>query len=709
MSPSSDLAFENRQIRLVTPLGPKKTNLVRAEIEEGLSKLTEVSLEFISSDMELDLGKIVGERLGVELDAEDGQIRHFGGHCIAAEYLGLYQGQAHYRAELRPWLWFLTRDRDCRIFQDVSAMEIVKKVFNDCGFSDFEDKTKHSFRKRDYCVQYRESSFEFLSRLMEEEGIYFFFKSDGSKDILVLADDQGAHAAVPHNDTIEFYFREPEYRRKTDHIFEWRGQERVQSGKVTLTDYNFEKPSADLKSTRAIAKGKHKHKNFEIYDYPGHHRETADGEYHARVKMEATAAQHMRSKGAGNVRFMAAGTTFRLAKHPRQAQNVEYLVVSARHELQIETDYEDEDTLKPILGEQSKVDPNENPDTYRCTFEVLPTTEPFRAPQTTRWPEISGIQTAVVVGKTGEEIWTDKYGRVKVQFHWDRLGKKDEKSSCWVRTAVPWTGKNFGMVSVPRMGQEVVIQFEEGDPDRPLITGMLYNAQTMPPYTLPDNQTQAGIMTNKSKGGGGANELVMDDAKEKEFVRFQSERDYKQIIKNNAEITIGLEHKDKGDLTQTIHRHKTETLNTGDHTFQVKDGKEVVSIAKTRNSTVGQSETVSIGTEKSESTGSSYTIDVGTELTITAGTRITLKVGASKIVMDAASITLESVQITGSASATMAMSGGASAEFGSDGILSVSATMVDIAGDAMATMGAPMVDIAGDGMLMLGGGVVMVN
>ena len=707
---SKETELEGRKVRLELP-NKLKGFLMRAQVEEGLSRLTETTIEFMSSDLDLDLQKVVGERLRLEVDAPKDKVRYFQGHCVSAEYLGAHAGRGYFRATVRPWLWFLTRMSNCRIFQDKSVIDVIKEVFKDRGFSDFKDSTKQTFAKREYCVQYCETDYDFICRLMEEEGIYFFFTHEKNKETLVLADDASAHKSVEDAAKIDFFFREAEYRRKDDHVFEWRGGESVQTGKVTLQDYDFEKPKSDLKSVKALAKGKHSHKSYEMYAYPGRHRDTKVGEHHARIKVEGFAAQYQRSHGVCNVRQMAVGAKFKLQEHPRKAENQEYLVISARHQIQIDADTADPEMVNAILGPTLDFDRENNTDIYRCLFEVQPEKEPFRAPQLTPWPEIPGVQTAVVVGKKGEEIWTDKHGRVKVQFHWDRDGKKDENASCWIRTSVPWSGKNWGMIGVPRIGQEVVVQFEDGDPDRPLITGMVYNGETKPPYTLPANQTQMGVKTNKSKDGGGFNELVFEDKKDAEFVRLQSERDFKQIIKNNAEITVGLEHKKDGFFKQTIHGDKTETINEGNHTFKVAKGEEKIDIAKKRTTDIGDADTLTVSKDqkftikggKTDKISKSYKVDVGSSMEISAKSKITLKCGGSKIEITPTKVTISTTQIDIKANATAKITANGQLKMEGKG-------QAALKGSGMLKLeGGGMTQLKSSGLLMAKGSVTMIN
>ncbi|MCD2184680.1 type VI secretion system Vgr family protein [Rhizobium sp. GN54] len=707
---ASNSILEGRQVRLELP-NNLKGFLMRAEVGEGLSRITEATIEFMSPDIDLDLQKIVGERLRLEIDAPKDKIRYFQGRCAAAEYLGSHAGRGYFRAEVRPWLWFLTLTSNCRIFQDKSVIDVIKEIFGQHGFSDFRNTTKHPYPKRNYCVQYHETDFAFVSRLMEEEGIYYYFTHEKTKEILVLADEASAHKEIEDGAEIEFYFRESSYRRNEDHVFEWRGAESIRTGKVTLQDYDFEKPRSDLKSVKALPKGKHAYKSYEVYEYPGRHADIREGEHHARVKVEGFAAQAQRSRGVSNVRQMAAGNKFKLKKHPRKAENSEYLVIHARHQLQIDADVEDREFIDAILGPTLDFDGGNSSDIYRCIFEVQPVDMAFRAPQVTPRPTHSGLQTAVVVGKPGEEIWTDQYGRVKVQFHWDRLGRRDDMSSCWIRTAVPWSGKGWGMVGVPRIGQEVVVQFEEGDLDRPLITGMVYNGDTRLPYTLPANQTQVGLKTNSSKGGGGFNELVFDDKRDAELVRFQAERDYTQIVKNNAEITVGLEHRKGGTLRQTIHGDKTETIREGNHSFTVAKGEEAISIAQKRTTTIGNDDKLTVKADqavaitgvKSDDIGKSYDIDVGTTLKISAGSKITLVCGGSQIEMTPAKITISSTQIEVKATATAKVTAGAQLTMEGQGQASLKG------GGMLKLEGGGMTQLKSSGLLIAKGALTMIN
>ncbi len=708
---NTEIDLENRPVWIEGDYNCKPVNLKNARVIEGLSFLTETTVEFVSSNLELDLQEMLGKTIHLGLKDDKDESRYFTGICTAVEYVGLYKGMMHFVAEVRPWLWFLGRNYESRVFQDKTVPEIIKAVLDEYGFTGQINKLTETYEKRIYCVQYDETDFDFISRLMEEEGIYYFFVQAGAdnKELkMVLADGIAAHKPNTTGPDLDFYFKEAEYRRSSDHIFDWAHNTSVTTGKVTLKDYDFEKPRADLQAVSSVEKGKHAHKKYENYRYPGHMRLGHQAANFAKVRMQAEAVRHKLARGAGNVRTLGVGQTFKLKGHTRTSVNIEYLVVRAEHRLQIENDYEDQEPKKLLFDTAIPVD-KDNKDTYRITFDVIPKTEPFRAPQETRWPRVAGLQTAVVTGPEGEEIYTDKYGRIKVQFHWDRQGKNDENTTCWVRCVMPWTGKNWGMISVPRIGQEVAIQFEEGDPDRPICTGMLYNADTMPPYDLPANATQTGIVTRSTKQGSAKtfNELIFEDKKDAEFVRFQSERDYTQTIKNNATVTIGLEHKDKGDLTQTIHRHKTEIIKTGDHTFKVETGNQVVFINTDHTETIKGKATQTITgdtTQKVETGNFVQDIDSGnlTRKVAMGNEAVTVSMGDYSLKTALGSIKEEAMQEielkVGSSSIKIDQMG-----------VTIKGMMIKIEGTMMVEAKAPMTTVKGDAMLVLKGGITMIN
>ncbi len=677
----------------------KDISLKRAIVREGLSMLTETTIEFQSKNKVLELKDFVGKPMRLHMIDEAKKEREFQGICISVENLGFRDGYGQYVAEVRPWTWLLTRARNCRIFQDKSALEIIEEVFSDHGFSEFQKRLSETYEKRTYCVQYRETDFDFISRLMEEEGIYYYFDSDKAASIsekMVLSDGVNGHSPVSGDATLRYHARDNNDRRRGDHIAEWSEQEQLTTGKVTLTDYDFLSPYADLKVAEVIKKGSHSHNAYEIYDYPGHYRkDTGLGNKRARVRMEAEAITHKRWRGAGSVRTLATGFSFKLKDHPDIKANSDYIITDAVHYLQVDTDYKESDLrhdLKPLNADFPE---EAEGDAYACVFGAIPKTEQYRAPLVTPWPEIPGMHTATVVGKAGEEIWTDEHGRIKVQFHWDRVGKRDETSSCWVRVATPWSGKGWGMVAVPRMDQEVVIQFEEGDPDRPICTGMLYNNETMPPYDYPAEQTQLGIKTNSSKGGGGYHELMFDDKKDAELMRVQAQKDHQALIKNKSVVTIGLDdietgdHDEDGSLSQVVRNHITQTIQEGDHyytiekgdeEYKIESGSQLLEIKQDKTQKIEGKHTKTItGNDSTTVTSGNMTVDVSSgKITMTAAMEILLKVGGSSVKIDNSGVTIKG-------------------------------PMIKIEADGMAEVKSPMTTVKGEGMLVLKGGVTMIN
>ena len=594
----------------------KEAVLVAARYEDGFNSVASGSIEFVINDI-LDLNEIVGKSARIAMNGPDGALREFPGVCISAEFLNRDSGNSHYRAEIRSWLWFLTQTKNSRIYQDLSPIDVFEKILKDNNYDgDIVKKLYRDHPVREYLVQYRETDLEFTKRIFEQEGVFFYVEESGGKDHLVIADDKSAFEGLKGGPAIDFVDITDDIMTQAEMVYEWARKAGSTTGKVCLRDYNFETPSAKLEVKREDKKGTHQQNQHEVYDYPGRYREAGEGERLAGIRMISEAAVHEVVRAKATVETLVVGGKFDLKKHPIPAENRSYVTARTVHQFkQVQGSDHDYAVFSDDL-----VDQGSGNYTYRVLFEAIPDDIDYAAPQVTPWPEIAGVQTAVVVGPKGEEIYTDEYGRVKVQFHWDRDGEKDDKSSCWIRCMTPWSGQKWGMIHIPRIKQEVVVQFEEGDPDRPLIVGMLYNGDNMPPYKLPSEMTQSGMKSNSTKGGGGFHELMFDDKKGEELVRFQSERDYKQIIKNNAEIEIGLEHSSKGDLKQTVHNDKIEKI--------------------------GNDKDIDVGGKLVEKIATSHKEDVGTSLTIKAGTKIELKVGGSSLVIDNKGVTIKGPMIT---------------------------------------------------------------
>lgn len=694
--------------------------LKRAIIREGFSKLTETTVEFQSKNKAVQLEKIVGKAIRLHVMTQGGagpkpkpKERMFTGTCVSVESLGFHDGYGTYVAEVRPWFWMLTRTQDCRVFQDVTAVAIIEKLFSEHGFSsDYEIKITDTPAVRNYCVQYRESDYAFICRLMEEEGIYFYFKNDldsPSTEKMVLCDGISGHSPIPEESTVEFHARDKNDRRREDHIAEWTLNETLTRGKVTLNDYDFTiKQDTDHKAADTFEKGSHSFKSYEVYDYPGHYRkENALGKKLAKVRMEAEAIRHKRWRGASSVRTLGTGRSFKMKDHPDTAFNAEYLVTDAVHYLQVDTDFKDTESRRDLTPQNLDFPEEVAGDAYANMFGVIPKNDQFRAPLITPWPQISGLQTATVVGKKGEEIWTDKYGRIKVQFHWDREGEDNENSSCWVRTAMPWTGNKFGFIAIPRIGYEVVIQFEEGDPDRPICTGMLYNADNMPPYELPTDQTQSGLKTDSTKGVSEStayNELMFEDKAGEELMRIQAQKDHQALIKNKSVITIGQpdiqaeDHDEEGSLSQTVRNHVSETIQEGNHYETIKEGNHIETIAKGDHTFKIETGSQEIEIKKNRT----QTIEGKHTKTITGNDATTVKSGNMTVNVSMGKISMEAMQ-------EISLKVGASTITIKPAEISIKSPIIKITADGMAEMKSPMTTVKGDGMLTLKGGITMIN
>ncbi len=513
----------NRNVAINTPLGEDKVLIVSASISEQMGRMFRMDVDLSSDNSGLDFSSVVGGNATIRLTLANSKTpRYFNGFVSRFMQTDADQTGGRYRLTMVPWLWFLTRTADCRIFQNMTVPDIIKKVFRDHGFTDFKDALSGTYKPWEYCVQYRETDFNFVSRLMEHEGIYYFFEHDNGKHTLVLSDAISAHNPFPNYDTVSYRSGKAGLRDE-ETIDNWTLEQEVQPGSYSLNDFNFEKPKTSLVARSDIL-ASHAQSSFEMYDYPGEYREQSDGSDYSKVRIEELHSQHEVVQGHSNARGLAAGYTFTLKDAPRRDQNRKYLITSASYQLTAD-DYQ-----SGSKGGDSEF--------YACSFTAIDATKPFRAARATPKPLIQGPQTAIVVGPKDEEIYTDKYGRVKVQFHWDRYGKFDENSSCWVRISqAAWAGKKWGSIHIPRVGQEVIVEFLEGDPDRPIITGRVYNADCMPPYDLPAEKTKSTIKSNSSKGSKGFNELRFEDKKGGEQIFIHGQHNMDVRVRNDLKET----------------------------------------------------------------------------------------------------------------------------------------------------------------------------
>jgi type VI secretion system secreted protein VgrG len=557
----------------------------------GLSQLGEARITLLSAKSDLKPDDLLGKPVTVTVQMRDDSKRFFHGY-VTRFGLGTHQGKYFsYQMTVMPWMWFLTRTSDCRIFQEQSVPDIVKTVFEDHGIANFQFKLFRKYRKWVYCVQYRESDYNFVARLMEHEGIYWYFEHSDGQHKLVLVDSQSAHDAAPSCKSLPYVEEGAETAPDTDCVSGCSFSREVRSGKVALTSYDFERPSADLK-VKANKQRSYSLSDYEVFDFQGDYVQSADGTQWAEDRMDELQTDFQSMRGASNAQGIEVGRLLKLTHHPRKDQNEEYLITSLSLHAQV-NGYESGNTAAE----------------YRCEFDAIPAAQQFRPRRRTRKPSMQGPQTAMVVGPKGEELYTDKHGRVKVQFHWDRYGKKDENSSCWVRVSQPWAGKGWGGVSIPRIGQEVVIDFLEGDPDQPLVTGRVYNGEQTPPFALPGAAVISGIKS-KSHKATGYNELSMDDTAGKEKVTIHGQYD----------MATTVEH----DQTSTVHNCRTDTIDVDDtesvgnnqkQTVKVNQtvyigGKQGITVVGERTKTVQSNEMLAVVANQKETVGGTRTLEV---------------------------------------------------------------------------------------------------
>ncbi|MGU9857891.1 type VI secretion system Vgr family protein [Pseudomonas sp. LF245] len=605
----------SRLAKITSPLGPDVLLLNAMGGGEELGRLFTYELQLTSLDANIDLNQLLGKPMSVGLQLADGGERHFHG-IVARCSQDIDQGQfASYQVVLRPWFWLLSRTSDCRIFQNLSIPQIIKQVFRDLGFSDFEDALSRPYREWEYCVQYRETSFDFVSRLMEQEGIYYFFRHEQDRHVLVLADAYGAHTTVPGYASIPYYPKD-EQQRERDHMHNWHLAQQVQPGSLELNDYDFQRPSASI-DVRSAMPRPHTAGDYPLYDYPGTYVQSQDGEHYARTRIEALQTLHEQIEFSGNARGLGSGHLFSLTGFSRQDQNREYLIVGIRYHIT-------QESLESGGGSGAAQ--------FSSSLNCIDAQQSFRPLASTHRPIVKGPQTALVVGPKGEEIWTDQYGRVKVHFYWDRHDQSNENSSCWIRVSQSWAGKNWGSMQIPRIGQEVIVSFLEGDPDRPIITGRVYNAEQAVPYDLPENATQSGMKSRSSKGGTPANfnEIRMEDKKGLEQLYIHAERNQDIVVEVDESHSVG------HDRNKSIGHNETVTI--GNNRLRI----------------VKQEDILSVGQRKTDSISQSYVIEVGENLRLVCGESI-LELNAS------GQINLTGVQISFYASGD--------AEFNTGGVL----------------------------------------
>jgi type VI secretion system secreted protein VgrG len=612
---------------------------------EGISKLFHFDLTMHSENRSIQFDSIVGKKATVTVFLPDGSKRHINGIISSFSQGGsspLEDGTtptifASYYATLVPWLWALTRTSDCRIFQNMSAPDIIAKVFKEHGFSDFANRLYGAFEPREYCVQYRETDFNFVSRLMEEEGIFYFFEHSQDKHVLVLANRPNEFKPSPLHPDVSYKSIIGE-KREHDVINEWYLTQEQRAGKYTLVDYNFQQPLLDLTAT---VTGKDERK-LEIYDYPGEYREKGQGERLVGLRMEEEQTPLIVISGAGTCAGFTPGYRFDLRDHYRRDFNKSYVLTSVNHWAVQGSNYRS--TAEQAAGGYQ----------YANRFQCLPHPTAYRPARVTPTPVVRGSQTAIVVGPAGEEIYVDKYGRVKVQFHWDREGKYNENSSCWMRVSQNWAGKRWGAMFIPRIGQEVIVDFLEGDPDQPIITGRVYNGDSMPPYELPGEKTKSAIKSNSTKGGEGFNEIRFEDKKGEEQVFIHAEKQQDNRVKKDSLEWVG------GERHLIVKQDQMEEVE-GDKHLQVK-GNQNEKVDGTVSLKAGMDMQQKVGMKAALDAGMEIHLKSGMNLVIESGVTLTLKVGGNFINLNPAGVFIQGTMVMINSGGAAGSGSGASPE-----------------------------------------------
>jgi type VI secretion system secreted protein VgrG len=670
--------FAARSILVDGLTGLKDPKVARFSGREAISRPFEYELivqaeSSRGTDGKVDATKLLGHPVTVTIAVEPaGAQRHFNGVVTEFAHVDFNEHYHEYRAVLRPAFWLLSRRADCRVFQKKSTPDIVGDICQQCSVA-HRLNLSATYQPWEYRVQYRESDFDFLSRLLEHEGIYYYFEHAKGQHTLVLADDVGKLKEMKGYDKVPY--KPPgtsSTQQARDCLNSWAVYESFQPAASATTDYNFEQPSDKLNVATPVAKRSDSGR-YEIFEYPA-----------AANPMNRTAVQHLTkvraeqyqsaqavARSGGDAAGLAPGHIFALTDHPRTDFNKRWLVVSTTLEAS-------SNTGKTAAGGKG--------DAYvTVRAESVDAALPFRPERGTPKPLIQGSQTARIVGPSGKEIWTDKYGRVKVQFHWDRAGKADDASSCWVRVASGWAGKNWGLYQIPRVGQEVVVSFLEGDPDRPLVIGSVFNAEHMPPYELPTNMTRSGAKSRTSAEGTADhfNELRFEDKKGAEEIYLHAEKDLQVVVENNQTISVGATKKDKGDRAATI--QNDDKLDVGnDLTVSIK-GKETRTVEKDRSTTAKANDK----------------LDVKKEYTLSAGDSLTLKCGSGKIVMKSdgsIEISGSEVKVKGTSSATVDAAQ-----------TTIKGTTLDVKGSKTAVDGSGTLDLSSSGVASLKGSLTKIG
>lgn len=604
-----------RSLDVETVLGPGAMLLIELTGQEHLSRLGEFNLRLKCKQPDIGPDRMLGQNLTARVELHGGNARYFNGYTtrwngpteVRDSIQGAKETKAYvYEATVHPWLWFLTRQSNSRIFQNKTVPQIVQEVFQSYGgLASFTMNLMGSYPPTEFCCQYRETDFNFVARLLEQEGIYWFVEHENGKHSVTLVDSSSAHQPYPGYEEVRF---DREDRARQEMLSTWFGRHEIQPGRYTVNDYDPLKPRTNLEAFADKA-GPHPYNKFEYFDWPAEYVKPQQGQSYARIRIDELHSNYQTFTGSGNVRGFQPGCAFTLARHPMEAYNAKHLIVGA-----VYASTGNAETSGASAGFE-----------FSSSITALPFKQQFRPPRLTPKPVVQGPQTAVVVGPSGEEIYTDEHGRIKVQFRWDRYGKADQNSSCWIRVSQAWAGNTYGALALPRLGQEVIVEFLEGDPDQPIVTGSLYNGENRPPYQLPDHKTRWGLKSRSSKGGGASNfnELRFEDKMGNEEVYLHAEKDQTLYTKKKRTEFVG----DESHLQ--VKKDFVEKLEADVHR-DVK-GDEMVKLGGGFHVKVGSDWQAKAGTKFAVDAGQEIHLKAGMTLVLEAGTRLSLKVGGNFI------------------------------------------------------------------------------
>ncbi|BBB24993.1 type VI secretion system Vgr family protein [Amphritea japonica] len=599
-------------------------SLLRLEGAEEISSLFEFAIEVVSADGDIDFSTLIGQSAFVTLldqtdsasfDLNSESVRHIHG-MVARVSLG-EQGlhQSSYHITLVPRLWMLKHRKNSRIFQHQNIQQIIDTILAEAGLNadEFRFDLSKSYPEYDYCVQYRETELDFIQRLLAEEGIHYYFEHSEESHVAILSDASISNPAISGDPQLDCY-HDSQGAVREQHIFNFSYRESVVPGKVTLRDFNFKKPSLKLESAKAAELDI----PLEVYNYPGRFMDTRQGANNATILLESLNSYRQSAKGQSDVNRMTPGYSFELTGHDRDELNAEYLIARVEHEC----------SQPQVLEAGSTTEGSQYSNKYLCT----PFTVPFRPDTDINYPRVKGTQTATVTGPEGEEIYTDEHGRIKVQFHWDREGQGNETSSCWIRVSQAHAGGSFGGMFIPRIGEEVIVDFLEGDPDKPLIIGRVYHGLNRPPYKLPEHKTRSTIKTNSTKGGDGFNEIRFEDKKGEEQVFHHVEKDLDQRTKNDQRSWLG------NDRHKIVEGKVYSECHSNEH--HLTQGDQFQQVNKDQHLTIGESQFTAIAEKLMQYAGSQIHYKAGNQIIIDVGTELTLKAGSGLIKLDPSGVTI---------------------------------------------------------------------